>query len=190
MSLIDPTVLSAPTQWRPNDKDGLVPLDRVLRDLQVLSNHQLDAIGDHLCKAQQDVHPPFAEKTRDWLQQAKEDGDLALQLLLAALRLRELTTYALRPNTDSLYAVQGSWWVSTGLLFEREASIRRGVWVVNRALFQEQTPEWEVAYRPLYVKKRRRTNFCCITRPAKHSCVVKLKQSAPFRLRTQARTKE
>ena len=145
IDLIDPALVGG---------NGLVPLRRVLQDIQGLSSEQRNALGDALCTAQEAVHPPFAARTRERLQNAEADGDLDIQLLDVALVLNELKAYALRPNTNSLYGVKSSWWNSIGSSLEREQSIKGGIWAVNRAVFKEQTPEWEVAHRPLYVMEK------------------------------------
>src|SRR5262245_29752126 len=101
---IDPTIVDG--------LKGLLSLRNFLMQIQVLSSHQLDTIGDDLCAAQEAVHPPFAERSREWLRNAKADGDQDVQTLYIALALDELKTYALRPNTNSLYQVRSSWWNS------------------------------------------------------------------------------
>ena len=162
MRLIDPELIEA---------KGLVPLTKLMDAVEQLPFEQQEAIADELCAAQEAVYPPIARRIRGQLEQAKEDGDLPIQLIRAALSIGELTAHALRPATDSTYMVRSSYWHAFGSLHDPERSITECHFVIDRTLCAEQTAEWEVANRPLFREERRVQPFSPTT-PAERSAVA------------------
>ena len=92
MRLTDPELIEA---------KGLVPLTKLMDAVEQLPFEQQEAMAEELCAAQEAVYPPIARRIRGQLEQAKEDGDLPIQLIRAALSIGELTAHALRPTAPT-----------------------------------------------------------------------------------------
>ena len=148
--LIDTTVVHA---------KGMVPLRRVVEEAEALPPEQQEVIGEELCAAQRAEYPRFEKRNQRQLDQARVDGDLHIGLIHVALSTGALTAYALRPTTDSTYRLSTALWHAVASLHDIKRSIEKGIFAVNRTLFEEQSPEWEVANRPLLVKEREATRF-------------------------------
>ena len=133
--------------------NGMVPLTRVVEQVQALPPEQQEMIGEELCAAQAAEFLRFAKRIQRQLDQARVDGDLHLGLIHVALSTGALTAYALRPTTDSTYKLSTALWHAVGSVHDIERSIEKGRFAVNRKLFEEQSPEWEVANRPLLVRE-------------------------------------
>jgi hypothetical protein len=144
----------------PVDTKGLLSLIRVVETAQNLHLEQLETIGDELCAAQEvSEFPEFARWMRAQLKQGRDDGDLHIQTIRVALSNGELTAYLLRPATDSAYRLSTAWWYNLGSLYDVDRSIEKGIFVISRKHFEEQSLEWEVAGRPLLVTKKQANRF-------------------------------
>jgi hypothetical protein len=127
------------------------PLTNLVDAVEQLPFERQEVIAHYLCAVQEAVHPPIARRISRQLEQAKADGDFAVQLVCAALSIAELTAYALRLPTDSAYTLGTAWWHALGFLHDPARSIREGIFAIERTLFEERTPLWEVAKRPILV---------------------------------------
>jgi hypothetical protein len=124
---------------------GMVSLRRLVEELGALPPDQQEIIGEELLAAQKAEWPRFAKRIQRQLDEAKVDGDLHIGLVHVALSMGALTAYALRPTTDSAYKLSTALWHAVGSLHDTARSIEKGIFALNRTLFEEQTPEWEVA---------------------------------------------
>jgi hypothetical protein len=145
MRLIDPELIEA---------KGLVPLTKLLEAVEQMPLEQQETIEAELCAAQEAEDPPIARRIRGQLKQARADGDFPIQLILAALSIGKLKVYALRLATDSTYMVRSNYWHAFGSLHDPERSVKECNFVIDRAHFAEQTAEWEVANRPLFLTEK------------------------------------
>ena len=150
MRLIDPEL---------TDAKCLTSLIKLVEAVEQLPFEQQEAIAEELCAAQEAVYPPIARRIRGQLEQARVDGDFSIQLIRAALSIGELTARPLRPATDSTYMVRTSYWHAFGSLHDPERSITECHFVIDRTLCAEQTAEWEVFNRPLFVGKKEYNKF-------------------------------
>lgn len=134
------------------DARDLVPLTYLVKALQDVPIEQLEARVEALCAAQEAEHPGPVRRIRAYLEQARADGDLHIQLIRVEASIGELTVCALRPNTDSAYPLTRAVWSQAGAAHDTDRSIETG----NFAIAAENlsSAEQEVAARPLLVLKK------------------------------------
>jgi hypothetical protein len=148
--LIDPELI---------DATRLMPLTKLVDAVEQLTFEQQEAIGDKLCADQEAKYPAIASRIRRLLEQARRDGDYHIQLIRAAFIIGVLKTYALRDGTTSTYTLRAAWWYAVGSLHNPERSIKECIFVIDTKRFEEQTPEWQVANRSLFVGEEEAKQF-------------------------------
>jgi hypothetical protein len=148
------------------DAKGLVPLRRVVDEVENLPPEQLEMIGDALCAVQEAEYPGIVGRIRAHLEQARADGDLHIQLIRVALSIGELTAHVLRPATDSAYKLSTALWHVTGSLHNTDRSIEKGFFAIAEINTDELPPLWEIANRPLLVRKREADRLLRIRPPS------------------------
>jgi hypothetical protein len=130
------------------DAKGLLPWAKLMGTINQMAIDQLEATATELGLQGWHAH------------------DLAIRLVRAALSKGMLTAYALRPWTDSVFGLSKGWWSGDVPCHQVEQSIRMGRLVIDRTLFGEQTLEWEVSNRPLFVTKDQFRQFLRIRPPS------------------------
>ena len=100
--------------------------------MERMSIEQLETIADEF-----GVRPQLGQTWRH--------RDLIIQLIGAALLKGVLTAYALRLGTNSAFQLSKAWWQDDISHHNIEQSIENGILAISRTLFDEQTPQWEVA---------------------------------------------
>jgi hypothetical protein len=144
---------------KPTNTEGLRPVIELVEMLERLPVEQLEAIADDMCRAHEAELPGLARSMRRTLAEAKADGDLPIQLVRIGLMTGTLTSLVLRLSTDTAYKLGTAWWHAVGSLHNPERSIGEGNFAIDRKRFNEQTPEWEVANRPLFVTNEEFNRF-------------------------------
>ena len=150
MRLIDPEL---------TDAKCLTSLIKLVEAVERLPFEQQEAIGNELCAAQEAVYPPIARRIRRQLEQARVDGDFVHSDSSGPpyqLENSRPAPYVRRPIARTLCVLPLACF---GSLLYPERSIEECHFVIDRTLCAEQTAEWEVFNRPLFVGKKEYNKF-------------------------------
>jgi hypothetical protein len=139
---------------------------RFMDNVQGLPPDQLDSLVDALC-GENSVDPKWGKQIRKRLERAKAEDKLVPELVLMALTIGKITACVLRPATDTGFKLLRTAWSAAGSLHDIQSSINKGFFMLRRHQHAEQTPEWEVTNRPLYVIEEEANQFLKIRPPAR-----------------------
>ena len=92
-------------------------------------------------------------RIREYLAQARSDGDLARQIVRVAASIGQLDVYALRPNTDTAYQLRPVVWQHAGLFHNVDRSLETGHFAIDAERLDKNSAASEVAGRPLLLRK-------------------------------------
>jgi len=120
------------------------PKPRSLSNLEPWRNFQarvcelrpaaLEAIADRVCRQQEKAYPALAKCVRRQLTAAREDDDLARELVRISLSLKELTAYASYPTKGKAFAIDPQVWdVMARDYHDAHRSIDEGVFAIDVA---------------------------------------------------------
>jgi hypothetical protein len=136
------------------DATKMIPLRNLIQELEAMTEAQREAIAENFCAAQELEYPGPVQQIRQYLAQARSDGDLARQIVRAAASINELRVYALRPNTDTAYPLRTLVWSQAGSLHDVDRSLETGHFAIDPLRFDARSAEREVGGRPLLIEKK------------------------------------
>jgi len=115
---------------------------------------ELESIADRLCREREKAYPPLAKCVRQQLAAAREDDDLARELVRIALWLGYLTAYASCPTKDKAFAIHPQVWdVMAAGYHDAYWSIDEGIFALDPAKYRANAIERELANRPLFINE-------------------------------------
>jgi len=127
---------------------------------------KLRARGAELVEEHFPDHAGHREQLRQYLAEAEGEGDLADALILAALRLGEITAFASHPPSLHAYALRRFPWRTFFRPPDALHAIETGAAPRQLAGFVHQSIERELANRPLFIRKLEAAAFLRLRPPS------------------------
>lgn len=114
----------------------------------------LEAIADRLCREQEKAYPPLAKCVRQQLAAAREDDDLAREIVRIALSLGDFTAYASYPTKGKAFAIDAKVWDVMAFGYHDACrSIDEGIFAIDLAKCRANKLDPELACSPLFINK-------------------------------------
>jgi len=139
---------------KPSSLSNLDPWRNFQARVGELRASMLEAIANRLCRQQETAYPPLAKCVRQQLAAAREDDDLARELIRIGLWLGDLTAYASYPTKEKVFAIHPQVWDVMALDYhDAYRSIDDEIFAIDEAKYRANSIERELANRPLFIKR-------------------------------------
>jgi hypothetical protein len=139
---------------KPSSLRNLDPWRNFRERVGQLSVAELEAIADRFCREQETAYSPLVNCVRQQLDAAREEDDLAGELLRIALWLGDLTAYASYPTKDKAFPIDAKVWdVMAHGYHDADRSIEDGIFSIDYGKYRANTIERELANRPLFINE-------------------------------------
>jgi hypothetical protein len=143
--LVDPT---------PRSLRGLVRWRDFWERAAALPSAQIELKADDLCHRQEAELKAFGRAIRQQLAAAREEDDLARELIRVALQVGELIAFASYPTKQTAFRTERFIWdLMASSYHDIYRSIDDGILALDLRSYRPQTIERELVNRPLFIDK-------------------------------------